>query len=83
RLLESALGKGVKKVEKSEKETRIIQRRGIWTIRKISKGEKFSRSNLDVLRPTLGVPASEYGIVIGKTAKRNFDVYEPITSRDL
>jgi len=83
RLLESALGKGVKKVEKSEKETRIIQRRGIWTIRRISKGERFSRSNLDVLRPTCGVAASEYGITIGKTAKRNFDAYEPITSRDL
>ena len=70
-------------MEKSETETRIIQRRGIWTIKKIVKGEKFSRTNIDVLRPTLGIPASEYTSVIGKMAKRNFDSYEPVTNKDV
>ncbi len=83
RLLEGSLGDGIKKVEKSERETRIIQRRGVWTIKKISKGEIFSKSNVDVLRPTLGIPASKYGLVTGKAAKRNFLAYEPIKERDL
>ncbi len=83
RLLERALGNGIKKVETSERETRIIQRRGVWTIKKISKGERFSKSNVDVLRPTLGIPASKYGLVIGKAAKRNFEAYEPIKEHDL
>lgn len=83
RLLEEALGDGIKKVEKSERETRIIQRRGIWTIKKISKGERFSKSNVDVLRPTLGISASKYRLVIGKVSKRNFEAYEPIKECDL
>ena len=82
RLLESAIGDGIKKVEKSEKETRIIQRRGIWTIKKISKGELFNKSNIDVLRPIMGISASKYELVIGKKAKRNFKEYESIKERD-
>jgi sialic acid synthase SpsE len=83
RLLESAIGDGIKKVEKSEKETRIIQQRGIWTIKKISKGELFNKSNIDVLRPMIGISASKYNLVIGKKAKRNFKEYECITERNL
>ncbi len=83
RLLERALGNGIKKVEKSERETRIIQRRGIWIIKKISKGQQFNKSNTDVLRPMFGVPASKYRQIIGKIAKRNFEAYEPIKERDL
>jgi len=83
RLLEEALGDGIKKVENSESETRIIQRRGVWTIKKILKGERFNKSNIDVLRPTLGISASKYGLVIGRNAKRNFKAYEPIKERDL
>jgi N-acetylneuraminate synthase len=83
RLLEAAMGDGKKRVEKCEKETRIIQRRGIWTITNISKGEPFTKLNVDVLRPTLGVPASKYSQIIGKIAKRNFMAYEPIKESDL
>ncbi len=82
RLLESAMGDGVKKVENSERETQVIQRRGIWTIKKISKGELFNKSNIDVLRPILGISASKYELVIGKKAKRNFKEYEAIKERD-
>ena len=83
RMMENALGDGIKKVESSENETRIIQRRGIWTIKNILKGEKFTKLNVSVLRPTLGVPASRYASVIGKLAKRDYEPYEPIKERDL
>jgi sialic acid synthase SpsE len=83
RLLESAIGDGIKKIEKSEKETQIIQRRGVWTIKKISKGEKFTKSNIDVLRPVMGISASKYKLIIGKKAKRNFQEYESIKEHDL
>jgi sialic acid synthase SpsE len=83
RLLEVAIGDGIKKVEKSEKETRIIQQRGVWTIKNILKGEQFSKSNIDVLRPSIGISASKFGLVLGKTAKRNFKSYEPVNKRDL
>ena len=83
RLLESSFGNGIKKIEKSERETRIIQRRGIWVIKKILKGQKFDKLNIDVLRPMHGIPASKYNQIIGKTAKRNFGVYEPIKKIDV
>jgi sialic acid synthase SpsE len=81
--IEAAMGDGVKKIEQSEKETRIIQQRGIWTLKKILKGEKFTRSNIDVLRPTLGVSASRYAFIVGTVAKRNFEAYEPIKENDV
>ena len=66
RLIESAKGDGIKKVEKSEKETRIIQRRSVFTITKIKKGQKFTRKNIRTLRPFIGLPASEFGKNINK-----------------
>ena len=72
RLIESAKGNGIKKVEKSEKETRIIQRRSVFTITKIKKGQKFTRKNIRTLRPFIGLPASDFGKILNKKAKRNF-----------
>ena len=82
RLLETAFGDGNKKVEKSEKLTRIIQRRGIWTIKPIKKNEKFSRENIRALRPVKGISASKYEFVLGKKSKRNFSSYSPIRDSD-
>ena len=82
RLIESAKGNGIKKVEKSEKETRIIQRRSVFTITKIKKGQKFTRKNIRALRPFIGLPASEFGKIINKKAKRNLKEFIPITLKD-
>ena len=82
RLIESAKGDGIKKVEKSEKETRIIQRRSVFTITKIKKGQKFTRKNIRTLRPFIGLPASEFGKIINKKAKRNLKEFIPITLKD-
>ena len=83
REMESALGNDVKKIEKSEKYTSIIQRRGIWTIKKIKKGEVFSRSNIDVLRPSKGIPASKLKNILKKRAKRNYPEYSPLNLDEL
>ena len=83
RTLEKALGTGIKKVEKSEKETRILQRRGIWTIKKIRKNQKFTSKNIVALRPVSGLSSSKYESVIGKIAKRDFLEYESIKQKDI
>jgi len=83
RKLEKALGNGIKKVEKSETETRVYQRRGIWTTTKIKKGEKFTSNNIEALRPVKGIPASKYQKIIGKKAKREFLEFEPIMEKDI
>ena len=83
RLLEKSLGNGIKKVENSEKQTRIIQRRGIWTVKSIEKGEKFTENNLKVLRPAVGISAEKYNFIIGKKSKKKFKIYSPIKLKDL
>jgi len=83
RLLEKALGDGIKKPALSERKTKIIQRRGIWTVKKISKGGKFNPENIRALRPVFEVPASKYQWVLGIKAKRDFKPYEPLRNIDL
>lgn len=83
RILESALGDGIKKIEPSEKQTRILQRRGIWTRTIISKGEKFTEKNIVKLRPSVKLDASQYSFILNKHAKRNLDVDFPISLTDI
>jgi len=83
REMECALGNHEKKIEKSETNTKIIQRRGIWTIKKIKKDEKFSRDNIDVLRPNLGISASEFRKILKKKSKKNYPSFSPLKWNDL
>ena len=78
RFLEKAKGDGIKKVEKVEKETRIIQRRGIWTVESIKKGDKFTTKNIMALRPAIGISASHYKKLLGKKAWKNFPAYSAL-----
>lgn len=83
RILEKAMGNGIKKIEKSEKETRIYQRRGVWTTKNVRKGETFSEKNIAALRPVFGISAARYGYALGKKAKRNYAPYEPLKDKDV
>lgn len=83
RMLEKAFGSGKKIIERSEKETRIIQRRGIWTIKPIKKGEKFSNENVSALRPVNGIFASQFEYILGEKARRNYQAYKPIKNHEI
>ena len=82
RLLEKAMGDGIKKIEQVEKETRIIMRRGLWTTKKIKKGEKFTDENIMALRPAIGISASNYKRVMGKIAKKEYKPYQSLKITD-
>jgi sialic acid synthase SpsE len=82
RQVEVALGSGIKKVEKSEIQTRVIQRRSIFTIKEIPKGEKFTKDNIDCLRPCIGLPASDYVKIINKKAKNTLKPFHAIKKTD-
>ena len=51
RELEFSLGNGVKKIEDNEKETEVLQRRGIRARVDLPKGHIITRDDLEVLRP--------------------------------
>ena len=83
RLLEKALGNGIKEPMSSEKDNRIYYRRGIWTTTKIKKGEKFTTHNIKTMRPAKGISASKYKILLDKKAKRNFTSFQSLKITDL
>ena len=81
RNLEKALGDGRKKVEKNEKQSRIVQRRGVWAKRDISKNTKLKFDDLKFLRPCPknSLSAFEINKYVGKKIKKNIKKNNLIT----
>lgn len=83
RAMEVALGDGRKRVMPSEKQTVIIQRRGMYATRDIQKGEKFTRDMIVYLRPAVGLRPPMIKKVIGSKAKRAIKAAQPIRKKDV
>ncbi|MEG1801255.1 MAG: N-acetylneuraminate synthase family protein [Oscillospiraceae bacterium] len=69
--LYNALGDGVKRVEENEKQTCIVQKRGLYLVRDIQKGEIISAQDLQPLRPRSdeGFEPWQANLAVGKAAK--------------
>lgn len=78
RSVEKVLGDGQKRVLDSEKETVIIQRRGIYAKKDIKAGEIISRENIEFLRPALFLRPPQVTIILGKKAKYDIPAGDPI-----
>lgn len=85
RELENALGDGVKKVEKNEMETVVLQRRSLRAKRDIAKGEKIGPEDLEALRPAPkdGFAPWQLASVIGQTLKEPLARGAHLTMRHL
>lgn len=83
RAMEMALGDGVKKVMPSEKETVIIQRRGIYASITIKKGEAITKDKIDFLRPAIGLRPTEFSRILGLKTKKAIGAGEPIFLKDI
>ena len=80
RHVEGALGDGKKQPQAAEMANIPIARRALVAARAIAAGETFSRENLAVKRPGTGLPPIALWDMIGKTARRAYnvdDVIEP------
>ena len=62
---------------KSENESKVF-RRSIFTIRKIIKGERFSRRNIKKIRPGYGLQPIFFDKLIGKKSPIAFKANEPL-----
>lgn len=82
RALEKALGNGQKKVEPSEKETVIIQRRGIYAKEDINEGEIITKDNIEFLRPALFLRPYQATQILGKRAKQKINEGDAIKLDD-
>ena len=85
RMLESALGDGVKKVEDNETQTVVLQRRCVRAARSLSAGQVLDRTDFEVLRPAVigAIPAHEAENVIGQRVNRDLAFGEEIRWTDL
>jgi N-acetylneuraminate synthase/N,N'-diacetyllegionaminate synthase len=81
--VEKALGNGVKKLTKQEKEIRKNVRRSVVAKVKISKGTIISEEMLDIKRPGIGIEPKHLNKIIGKRAKKNMEPDELITFENL
>ncbi len=75
---ELAMGNYKKQVTKSEEKNKPIARKSIVAKVPIKCGDVFSEDNLIVKRPGTGVSPMKWYYVIGKTAKKDFEIDEMI-----
>jgi len=68
RKLELAMGNGIKTIYPSEKMTKILQRRSLYTTREINRGEVIRKDMLTVLRPAKGLAPKYLEVFIGKVS---------------
>jgi len=78
RRIEPALGDGQKKPQAAETANIPIARRALVAARAIAAGETFSRENIAIKRPAIGLPPIALWDVLGKTAQRAYDVDDTI-----
>lgn len=78
RHLEEALGSGIKTIYPSEQETKVLQRRSLYSAVDIKKGEKITREMITALRPVKGVLPKYKNIFIGKIAQKNLLADSPV-----
>jgi N-acetylneuraminate synthase len=73
RRLEQALGDGKKKIEKNELESYYVQRRSVYTLKNLKKGQILNKSDLICLRPYIKNSISPQGIdkFYGKKIRKN------------
>ncbi|MCX6787590.1 MAG: N-acetylneuraminate synthase family protein [Candidatus Kaiserbacteria bacterium] len=83
RAMEAALGDGKKRVMPSEKQTVIIQRRGMYATRDMKKGDKITRDGIVYLRPAVGLRPPMIKKVVGSKAKRDIKAMQPIYKEDV
>jgi N-acetylneuraminate synthase len=85
RLLESAMGSSVKKVEDNEKETVILQRRAIRLIVTKQEGEVINLEDIQFQRPCPddAISVNDFSQIIGKKLSRNKDNGDCIRREDI
>lgn len=85
RELEYALGTGIKRVENNEKETIIVQRRGMFAARKIMAGESINADDFIAVRPCdpNQIDPFEFEKIVGCKLVESLDVNDPLTKTQI
>lgn len=84
RELEYALGDGIKVVEENEKDTVIVQRRGIYLKESIKKGHILKKEDIEFLRPASksGYFPYEIELILGLPINKDKESSQPLCKGD-
>ncbi len=74
RIVEKALGSGIKKVSKVEADNSKVARKSIVAKRDIVAGEVFTLENIDIKRPGTGLSPMRIYELIGTTSQSNYKI---------
>ncbi len=78
REIEHALGSSRKEVVAEEGETVFVQRRCLYAKNDLKEGQIITESDIDVLRPALGIPPKYKNIIIGKLMNKDVEKGQPL-----
>lgn len=78
REIERAMGSSRKEVVAEEGETVFVQRRCLYAKNDLKAGQIVTESDIDVLRPALGIAPKFKNVVIGKTCKIDIEAGQPL-----
>lgn len=83
RVVEGALGDGVKAPTASEVPVRALVRRSVTTVRPIAAGTVIEPSDLTLMRPGTGIAPKDFESVIGRKAARDITAGKTLDWADL
>jgi N,N'-diacetyllegionaminate synthase len=72
RIIERALGTGLKRRTQSEEKNLLVVRKSIVASETIKKGDTFTESNLTTKRPGSGISPMRWNEIVGSIALRNY-----------
>lgn len=78
RNIEVALGDGIKRLTQSEARNKPVTRKSLVASKAIMTGDVFSVENITTKRPGTGVSPMRWDDVIGRIARRDFEINELI-----
>lgn len=78
RNVEMAMGDGIKKPTKGEKEISKVVLKKILASKEINEGDIIKPEDLCVKRNDIGIPAQYWDLIVGSRAKKKYAVDEPI-----
>ncbi len=79
RLVESALGDGIKRPAPCERKNIAVARRGVVAARDLERGRRLTNADLAVKRPVAGVPAERLASLLGKVLRKSLRRDQPLT----
>jgi N-acetylneuraminate synthase len=83
RLVESALGDGIKRPAPCERDTAEVARRSVVAARDLPAGTRLTAADLAIKRPGTGIEPRHHATIAGRTLRRAIAVDEPLRWEDL